>query len=206
MQVKICGVNDPEIFDAAIEAGADWVGFVFFPASPRFVTPAQAAALSARAAGGPGRVGLFVRPREQDVAAALAGLRLEALQVYAAPGIAMTLRRRFGLPVWRAVAVAERCDLPTESGGADRLVLEARPPPEASRPGGNAARFDWSLLSGWTSPAPWMLAGGLTPNNVAQAVRATGAPAVDVSSGVETAPGVKDAELVRAFIARARAV
>ncbi|MDQ2803670.1 MAG: phosphoribosylanthranilate isomerase, partial [Pseudomonadota bacterium] len=172
---------------------------------PRFLTPAEAAALAERVPGAPARVGLFVEPREEDVAAVLAEMKLDALQIYAAPGILAALRPRFGLPVWRAVPVAGRDDLPSEAGGADRLLLEAKSPPEATRPGGNAARFDWTLLRGWRAPAAWMLAGGLTPANVAAAVAATNARAVDVSSGVERAPGVKDPSLIRAFIANARA-
>lgn len=203
-RVKICGINDPAAFDAAVEAGADWLGFVFFPPSPRGVTAAQAAALSARHPGGPPRVGLFVDPTEAAIAAVLDGMRLDILQLYGAiPGIA-ALRGRFGLPIWRAVGIGDAADLPVDDRGADCLLLEAKPPPDATRPGGNAVRFGWSLLRGWTAPAPWILAGGLTPDNVAEAVRATGATAVDVSSGVERARGVKDVGLIRAFIANAR--
>jgi phosphoribosylanthranilate isomerase len=204
IQVKICGINDPEAFDTAVAAGADWIGFAFFPPSPRNVTPAQAAELSARSPGGPARVGLFVEPAPEAIAATLDAVRLDALQIYGALDLS-GLRQRFGLPVWHAVGVAVDEDLPTGSGGADRLVMEAKAPPEATRPGGNAVSFDWSLLRGWRAPAPWILAGGLTVSNVAEAVRITGASAVDVSSGVERARGVKDPELIRAFIANARA-
>jgi phosphoribosylanthranilate isomerase len=204
VRVKICGINDAAAFDTAIDAGADWVGFVFFPPSPRFVTPAQAAALSARHAGGPPRVGLFVDPTVEMIAAVVASVRLDVLQLYGRID-ATALRARFGLELWHAVGIDRAEDLPRDAGGADALLLEAKPPPEATRPGGNAARFDWSLLRGWTAPAPWILAGGLTPDNVAGAIRATGAAAVDVSSGVERARGVKDPALIRAFIANARA-
>jgi phosphoribosylanthranilate isomerase len=203
VRVKICGINAPVAFDTAIAAGADWVGFVFFPPSPRYVTPAQAAALSARSPGGPPRVGLFVDPTPEAIAATLDVVRLDILQVYGAldlPG----LHARFGLPIWHAIGVATADDLPVASGGADMLVVEAKPPPEATRPGGNAVRFDWSLLRGWTAPVPWILAGGLTVDNVAEAIRTTGARAVDVSSGVERTRGVKDPALIRAFIANAR--
>ncbi len=203
VRVKICGINAPVAFDTAIAAGADWVGFVFFPPSPRYVTPAQAAALSARSPGGPPRVGLFVDPTPEAIAATLDVVRLDILQVYGAldlPG----LHTRFGLPIWHAIGVATADDLPVASGGADMLVVEAKPPPEATRPGGNAVRFDWSLLRGWTAPVPWILAGGLTVDNVAEAIRTTGARAVDVSSGVERTRGVKDPALIRAFIANAR--
>jgi phosphoribosylanthranilate isomerase len=205
VRVKICGVNDAAAFDAAVASGADYVGLVFFPPSPRYVTPAQAAALSARHPGGPLRVGLFVDPAAEAIATVLDAVRLDILQVYGRvdfPG----LRARFGLPVWRALGIDIAADLPRETGGADALVLEAKPPPAATRPGGNAARFDWSLLLGWSAPARWVLAGGLTPDNVAEAIRATGATTVDVSSGVEQMPGVKDPALIRAFIANARAV
>ena len=148
VQVKICGINDPVAFDTAIAAGADWVGFNFFPPSPRFVTPARAAELSARSPGGPRRVGLFVDPSPETIAATLDTVRLDILQLYGTPDIP-ALRARFGLPIWRAVGVATAADLPRDAGGADRLLLEAKPPPDATRPGGNAVRFDWSLLRGW---------------------------------------------------------
>jgi phosphoribosylanthranilate isomerase len=203
VRVKICGINDAAAFDAVVAAGADYVGLNFFPPSPRYVTPAQAAALSARHPAGPLRVGLFVDPTAEAIAAALDAVRLDALQLYGRMDIA-ALRERFGLPVWRAIGVDAAADLPHDAGGADALLLEAKPPPAATRPGGNAARFDWSLLRHWTAPAPWVLAGGLTPDNVAEAIRMTGATTVDVSSGVERSRGVKDPALIRAFIANAR--
>ena len=208
LQVKICGLNDPAGLDAAVSAGADWIGLVFFPPSPRAISPGQAAALSGRAlptpAGGPGRVGLFVDPEPDEIEATLATVRLDALQLYGKVGDLPALRARFGLPIWRAIGIATASDLPADAGGADALVIEAKPPPDANRPGGNAARFDWSLLLDWTAPAPWILAGGLTPANVAEAIRMTGARCVDVSSGVERARGIKDPALIRAFIANAR--
>jgi len=204
-QVKICGINTATAFDAAVSAGADYVGFNFFPASPRYLTPTQAATLSSRHQGGPKRIGLFVAPEEPEIAAALAALHLDALQLYVPPERAASLRVRFNLPVWRPVGVSTQADLPQTPAGADVLLIETKPPANASRPGGNALTFDWSLLSGWTAPCPWALAGGLTPNNVAAAIRATGAPIVDVSSGVERAPGVKDPALIKTFIAAARA-
>jgi phosphoribosylanthranilate isomerase len=204
VRVKICGISDPEAFDAAIGAGADWVGFAFFPPSPRYVTPARAAELSARSPGGPPRVGLFVDPSPEAIATTLDEIPLDILQLYGAVDLP-ALRTRFGLPVWRPVGVAGTADLPREMGEADRLLVEAKPPPGATRPGGNAARFDWSLLRGWRAPGPWILGGGLTPDNVAEAIRITDAPAVDVSSGVERARGNKDPALIRAFIANVRA-
>ncbi|HEY1411208.1 MAG TPA: phosphoribosylanthranilate isomerase [Rhodopila sp.] len=205
IQVKICGINDPAAFDAAVEAGADWVGFVFFPPSPRYVTPEAAAALSNRISGGPPRVGLFVEPTEATIDRVLETAHLDILQIYGALDRLHAIRARFKLPIWRATGVSSPADLPTAPLGADRLLLEAKPPAGADRPGGNATVFDWSILRGWSAPAPWILAGGLTPANVADAIRQTGATAVDVSSGVEKAKGVKDLALIRAFIAAARA-
>ncbi len=205
LRVKICGINDPVAFDTAVAAGADYVGFVFFPPSPRYVTPPQAAALSARHPGGPLRVGLFVDPTAEAIGTVLHAVRLDILQLYGGVDIA-GLRARFGLPAWRALGVDTAADLPRDAAGADALVLEAKPPPAATRPGGNAARFDWSLLHDWIAPAPWILAGGLTPDNVVEAILATGATAVDVSSGVERVRGVKDPALIRAFIANARTI
>jgi phosphoribosylanthranilate isomerase len=203
VQIKICGINDPVAFDTAIAAGADWVGFVFFPPSPRYVTPAQAAELSARSTGGPSRVGLFVDPSPDLINDTLEAVRLDALQLYGTLDLP-AVRARFGLQVWRPIGVDSAIDLPADAGGADRLVLEAKPPPAATRPGGNAVSFDWSLLRGWAAPVPWTLAGGLTADNVAEAIRVTGAKAVDVSSGVERARGVKEPALIRAFVANAR--
>ena len=205
-RVKICGIKDPVAFDTAVQAGADWIGFVFFPASPRFVSPARAAELSARSKAGPPRVGLFVDPTLVDIAAALREIRLDVLQLYGAQGEISAVRARFGLPVWRAKGIAAATDLPADTGDADAWLLEAKPPADATRPGGNAVSFDWSILRGWTPPGPWLLAGGLRPDNVAEALRVTGAPAVDVSSGVERTRGVKDPDLIRAFIRNAKAV
>jgi phosphoribosylanthranilate isomerase len=203
VRVKICGINDPASFDTAVEAGADWVGFNFFPQSPRYVTPEQAAALSERFPGGPQRVGLFVNPTSAIIAATLEVMRLDIMQLYGELDLP-SLRRRFGLPIWRPVGVACAADLPETATGADRVLVEAKAPADATRPGGNAVRFDWTLLHGWSAPAPWILAGGLTVCNVAEAIRITGACAVDVSSGVERTRGVKDPDLIRAFIANAR--
>jgi phosphoribosylanthranilate isomerase len=204
VRVKICGINDPVSIDAAVEAGADWTGFNFFPPSPRYVMPARARELAARHKDGPLRVGLFVNPTETMIAEALAEVRLDILQLYGAGETLHALRTRFGLPIWRAVGVAVAADLPTDLASADALLLEAKPPPEATRPGGNAVRFDWTLTQAWRAPGPWLLAGGLDPGNVAEAIRLSGTSAVDVSSGVERAKGVKDPALIRAFIRNAR--
>jgi phosphoribosylanthranilate isomerase len=203
VQVKICGLNTEAAFDAAVDAGADWVGFVFFPPSPRFVSPDRAAALSARRPGGPPRVGLFVGPTEAAIAEVLDKVRLDVLQVYGDVDPA-ALRARFGCRVWRAVGVSSAAGLPRDLGGADALLLDAKPPKDATRPGGNALPFDWGIMRDWVAPGPWLLAGGLTVANVAEAIRVTRAPAVDVSSGVESAPGVKEPRLIRAFVERVR--
>ena len=204
-RVKICGINDAIGFDAAVDSGADWVAFNFFPRSPRFVTPAQAAALSARHAGGPKRVALLVAPSDAEVDEAVAALQPDVLQLYADAARVRELRARTGLLVWRAVGVSAKVELPVDTDGADALLIEAKPPKDATRPGGNATAFDWSILRGWKPSFDWMLAGGLTPENVAAAIRITGAPSVDVSSSVESAPGVKDAGMIRAFIQTVRA-
>lgn len=203
-RVKICGINTREAMDAAADAGADWVGFVFFPPSPRAVLPKQATALSAYRPGGPLRVGLFVHPANDDVARVLDVMALDALQLHGTPARATELRARYGVPVWLVVPMAGREDLPDTAPGVDGLLLDTKPPADATLPGGNAQAFDWSILEGWKAPAPWLLAGGLTPDNVAAAIQVSGAPAVDVSSGVERMRGTKDAALVRAFVAAAR--
>lgn len=203
-KVKICGINSAAAMDAVVESGADWLGFVFFPRSPRYVTPQQAFALSARQAGGPLRVGLFVAPEDEDIARTLDVVALDVLQLYApAPRVA-ELRNRFGLPVWRGVGVSQGSDLPNDAQGADTLLIEAKAPKDATRPGGNAIRFDWAILDGWRPGFDWVLAGGLTLANLAEAVARSGAPAVDLSSGVESAPGVKDPALIRDFVHAAK--
>lgn len=203
-RVKICGVTDAASFDAVVQYGADYVGFVFFPPSPRHLSPAQAAALAARHLGGPQRVALFVDPTDAAIAEVIDALQPDILQLHATPARAAEIRARFGRPVWRALGVATQADLPTEATGIDALLIEAKPPKDATRPGGNAASFDWSILTGWTPDFAWVLAGGLHPGNVAEAVRITRAAVVDVSSGVESAPGVKDPARIAAFIHAAR--
>jgi phosphoribosylanthranilate isomerase len=204
--VKICGVNDRSAMEAAAGAGADLVGFVFFPPSPRAVTPEQAAAI---ALPGPGKAGLFVDPADDEIAAVLAALPLDLIQLHGeeTPQRCAEVRARFGRPVMKALGIASREDLgklARYAPAVDRFLLDAKAPPGAPLPGGNAAPFDWTLTAGVAVPRPWLLAGGLTPDNVAEAIAVSGAPGVDVSSGVEKARGVKDPGRIRAFVAAAR--
>jgi phosphoribosylanthranilate isomerase len=203
-KIKICGVNSEAAFDAVVAEAADYLGFVFFEPSPRFVTPACAAALSARYTGGPLRTALFVDPPQAKISASLSIFRPDILQIYGSAELCRQIRSEFGLPVWRAIGVATQADLPADSEGIDGFVIEAKPPKGATRPGGNATAMDWALLAGWTAPAPWLLGGGLNPSNVAQAIAQTNAPGVDVSSGVETAPGEKSSELIHDFVTEVR--
>jgi phosphoribosylanthranilate isomerase len=206
IRVKICGINSESAFDTAVEAGADLLGFVFFPRSPRFVIARQAAALSKRHQGGPLRVGLFVNPTEDEVKAVLDTLHLDKLQIYAPVETARKLRRKFNVKVGHAIGVEHATDLPTTAEDIDCLVIESKAPADASRPGGNAIPLDWSICKSWKSPTPvWLLAGGLTAENVATAIIRSGAPGVDVSSGVESLPGVKSPALIRRFISNAHA-
>jgi phosphoribosylanthranilate isomerase len=208
--IKICGVTTPDALDAAVAARADHVGFVFFPPSPRNLAPRDAAPLAARAADRIARVGLFVDADDALIADAVSAARLDALQLHGkeTPARAAELRARFGLPVWKAVAVASAADVERAAAwvGAVDLVLFDAKTPKGTLPGGMGLAFDWSLLAGWKNRAPWGLAGGLNPANVAEAVSRTGAPLVDTSSGVESAPGIKDPALIAAFCRAARAV
>jgi phosphoribosylanthranilate isomerase len=206
MIVKICGINDAAAMGAAAAAGADLVGFVFFPPSPRAVTGAQAASI---AGPGPAKVGLFVDPEDALIETVLADLALDIIQLHGeeTPARCAAIRAKFGLPVMKALGIATAGDLGQlvdYAPAVDRFLLDAKAPPGAPLPGGNAAPFDWTLMAGRAIPRPWLLAGGLTPRNVADAIRVSGAAGVDVSSGVERARGVKDAALIAAFIGAAR--
>lgn len=206
-RIKICGITSPDSLEAAIAARATHVGFNFFPPSPRFAEPELAARLSRQAAGRIVRVGVFVDADDALLAEILAASPLDALQVHgkeSAERVAQ-VKARFGLPVWRVLSVSAREDLNRAAAyaeAADFLLLDAKTP-NGTLPGGMGLSFDWSLLSGWKSPLPWGLAGGLSPTNVGDAIRTTGAPMVDTASGVESAPGVKDAHLIAAFCAAA---
>jgi phosphoribosylanthranilate isomerase len=209
VEVKICGVNSAEALGWAAAAGADFVGFVFFPPSPRAVTPAQAGAISASLEGGPRRVGLFVDPDDAELTATLAAVPLDVIQLHGeeTPERVAAVRKHFGVPVMKALGIATEADLAAIAAYAkvaDRLLLDAKPPPGAALPGGNAAPFEWRLARLASIPVPWLLAGGLTPANVGEAIAASGAPGVDVSSGVERARGMKDEALIQAFVRAAR--
>lgn len=208
--VKICGLSQPESVDAALKAGARYLGFVFFEKSPRNVTPAKAAALAADVPLGIARVGLFVNPDDAALQSTLAHVPLDIIQLHGqeSPARVAEVKALTGLPVMKAVGISEAADLDAlwDYGlVADMLLVDAKPPKDAALPGGNGLAFDWRLLVGRQMVRPWLLAGGLTPENVAQAIRLTRAPGVDVSSGVESAPGVKDAEKIRQFVSRATA-
>lgn len=202
-RIKICGITTAATLDAAIAARADFVGLTFVPLSPRCLTPAAAAGLAARAAGRIGKVGLFVDAGDAAIAEAVAAARLDALQLHGSetPQRAAELRARFALPVWKALPVASAADIARAdayTGAADLILFDAKTP-KGALPGGMGLTFDWALLSAWRGALAWGLAGGLTADNVAAAVRATGAPLVDTSSGVESAPGVKDVDKIAAF-------
>lgn len=202
--VKICGLNDDVSVQTAIDAGADWLGFVFFERSPRHLTVDAAKRLTRMAGAMKGhRVGLFVKPSDDEIARTLNAAELDILQIYDTPERAEALRTRFACPVWLACGISTSDDLPRATP-LDGLVIEAKPSAHATRPGGNGQSFDWSLTAGWSSPAPWLLAGGLRRENVAAALAASGARAVDVSSGVESAPGKKSPELIIKFIEAAQ--
>lgn len=208
-RVKICGLRDPAHVAAAAEAGAAYAGFVFFATSPRNIAIADAAALALSVADGVAKVALTVNATDAELDAITGAVPLDMLQLHGAesPARVAEVKARYGLPVMKALGVADRADLAAldlYQTVADQILVDAKPPKGAALPGGNGLAFDWTLLLGRVWRKPWMLAGGLTPDNVAQAVRSTNARQVDVSSGVETAPGVKDEALIRAFIAAAR--
>ncbi|HET7714550.1 MAG TPA: phosphoribosylanthranilate isomerase [Bauldia sp.] len=208
--VKICGLSTPEAVDAALGAGADMIGLVFFPPSPRYLTLAQAAALAEHARGRGKVTALSVDVDEDGIARIIEAVRPDWLQLHGhePPEQVLALKRRFGLPVMKAIGIRDAADLAQAEayrGLADRLLLDAKPPKGATRPGGNALAFDWAILDGFDPGMPWMLSGGLDPGNVGEAVRRARPTGVDVSSGVETAPGKKDVNLIAAFVAAARA-
>lgn len=210
VKVKICGISTAEAMAAAVEGGAAFVGLVFYPPSPRAVTPAEAAALATAVPAGIVKTGLLVDADDPTIEAILKDVPLDLLQLHGqeSPERVAEVKARFGLPVMKVVKLRQPGDLEAVEpflGVADRLLFDAKPPAAmtGALPGGNAVAFDWSLLAGTRWPLPWMLAGGLTAENVARAVAISGAPAVDVSSGVEDAPGRKSLPKIKSFLAAA---
>lgn len=211
VQVKICGVNAAEAMRAAVDGGAAFVGLVFYPPSPRSVTPAEAAALAALAPPGVIRVGLVVDATDAALDEILAAVPLDLLQLHGAepPERVRAIRERTGVKVMKAIKVAGSEDVDGADaflGAADRLLFDAKAPADmqGALPGGNALAFDWALLGARDWACPWMLSGGLDAANLAEAVRISGARAVDVSSGIESAPGRKDVRKIAAFLKAAR--
>jgi len=211
IDVKICGLRDAAAVDAAVQGGAAMTGFVFFGPSPRNVTPETAAALTARVPDGIAKVGLVVDATDAEIEAVTRTAGIDMLQLHGAeaPERTAEVRGKFGLPVMKAIPIAGPGDVRAARAfedAADWLMFDAKPPEGATRPGGNARPFDWALLAGETWAKPWILAGGLTAETLADAVQASGAKAVDVSSGVEDAPGLKSGAKIKAFLARAAAL
>jgi phosphoribosylanthranilate isomerase len=209
--VKICGLATPETVEAAVSGGAGYVGFVFFPKSPRHVTPSRAADLARLVPGEVRRCGLFVDPDDALLDQVLATAPLDILQLHGAepPARCAALRERYRRPVMKAIGITTAEDVAkAESwiGAVDLLLFDAKPPRADALPGGNGVAFDWRLLADRSWPVPWMLSGGLNAGNLREAVRMTRAPAVDVSSGVETSPGIKSPALIREFLQIARAL
>ena len=212
ISVKICGLTTAAHVDAAVAAGARYLGLNFFPKSPRFVSVSLAADLASRVPVGVAKVGLVVNADDDALDAILSKVPLDMVQLHGSerPERVAEVKARFGLPVMKVIGVAEQDDLAAidvYSEVADQIMVDAKPPKDAVLPGGNGLAFDWRLLAGrkyWKTP--WMLAGGLTPENVAEAIAMTGVRQVDVASGVETAPGVKDADLMTRFVQAASTV
>ncbi len=207
VDAKICGLSTPETVDAAVKFGARYVGFMTFPRSPRHISTETMRALGQRVPKTVTRVGVFVDPDDALLDEKIATGALDMLQLHGAetPGRMTAIKARTGKKVMKVIKVADAADIergiPAYAGVVDCLMFDAA---EGTLPGGNASAFDWSFLAGRTVPVPWLLAGGLTPENVVEAVRVTGARIVDVSSGVEATRGVKSVELIRAFLERVK--
>lgn len=205
---KICGISEQRHLSAAVEGGAAYVGFVFFARSPRNLTIPQARDLAIEVPPGIAKVALVVNPTDAELDAITDAVPLDILQLHGSetPERVTEIRQRYGLPVMKAVGLADESDLDALAAYeavADQILVDAKPPKGGDRPGGNGVHFDWRLIANRRWPVPWMLAGGLTSDNVAEAIALTGARQVDVSSGVESAPGQKDEALIRAFLAAA---
>jgi len=208
VSAKICGLSTPETIDAAVRGGASHVGFVFFPKSPRDIVPERAGQFATP--GHVGRIGVFVDPDDALLAHAVAGARLTGVQLHGdeTPERVAAVKAQLGVAVWKAVPVRTRADLDAAHayrGVADRILYDARTP-KGTLPGGMGLRFDWKLLDGFAHPVPWALSGGLDAANVAEAAGITAARLVDVSSGVESAPGVKDVARIAAFLKAVQAL
>ena len=209
VKVKICGLTDPAAAEWAAEQGANYLGVVFFPPSPRAVSFARAAEIFEFVPAKTERVGLFVDPTDALLEQAMNQVRLDHLQLHGAetPERVEQIRLEFGMPVIKGIGIATAADLEAArayDGIADMLLLDAKAPAGANRPGGHGAAFDWALLAGVKFKSPWFLAGGLTADTVAGAIARSGARLVDVATGVETSPGIKDPDLVARFIANAK--
>jgi phosphoribosylanthranilate isomerase len=204
LAIKICGLSTPDTVGAAVRAGASHVGFVHFAKSPRHVEADRMQALAAAVPAHVDRVAVLVDPDDDQLARLTATGALTALQLHGkeSPERAAAIRQRFDLPVWKAISVKTRADIDAASayvGAADLLLFDAKTPDGAALPGGMGLRFDWTLLRGLAIPAPWGLSGGLSADNVADAIRVTATPLIDVSSGVEDAPGIKSVDKIMAF-------
>jgi phosphoribosylanthranilate isomerase len=209
VHVKICGVTSAAAVADAVAAGTRYLGFNFYPPSPRSLTPDHARALMLDVPEGVAKVALVVDPSDDALAALMADLPVDFLQLHGheSPARVMEIRARYGLPIIKAVGIAVADDLAGLDeylSVSDQILVDAKPAKGAALPGGNGLAFDWRLLQGRHWPRPWLLAGGLTAQNVAAAIRLTGARQVDVSSGVESAPGIKDPAAMRAFVAAAQ--
>ncbi|HEU4804956.1 MAG TPA: phosphoribosylanthranilate isomerase [Nitrobacter sp.] len=207
--VKICGLSTPATLDVALQAGADMVGFVFFPPSPRHLDLSRAGELGAQVGGRAGKVALTVDADDATLSGIVEALRPDLLQLHGKETVARIheIKQTFGLPVMKAVGVETAADLvalPGYACAADRVLFDARPPKDATRPGGLGVPFDWRLLENLSLDIPFMLSGGLAAGNIHDAIRITRAGGVDVSSSVESAPGIKDAGMIRDFIRAAR--
>ena len=209
VSVKICGLATVDDVRACADAGANYMGLVFFEKSPRNSTIPAARELALAAPLGLAKVALVVNPSDAELDAITASVPLDMVQLHGreTPERVAEVKARYGLPVMKAVGIADKDDLPklkSYFGVADQILVDAKPPKGGELPGGNGLSFDWRLIAGRRWPCPWMLAGGLTPENVAEAVKMTGAKQVDVSSGVEDAPGQKNAELIQKFVQSSR--
>ena len=205
MKIKICGLSDAASLDASVEAGADYVGFVFFPKSPRNVSVGLARDLAARVPRGVCRTGLFVDPDDGQIERVLDSVMLDMIQLHGSESRerSRAIGKTFGLPIMKSLGISAKSDVERADhweGYVDQLLVDAPPARHMDRPGGQGIVFDWSLLANREWRLPWMLAGGLTSENITDAVRLSGATQLDVSSGVESAPGMKDCDRIRGFL------